>query len=409
MLSRLKSPEITEDGSGGDLAALEALIIDNHDLAELDQLLAGFNLFEALGNTRREERHSDFLAFLMDPSQPHGLDETFLRAFVQVALEDEPKKPSKLKRIDAALFDLSEARVEREWNRIDILVRSDAEGFILLIENKVDTDEHSDQLRRYVDLIYSRYPGWRVLPVFLTRDGHAGSHPAYHSVSYADVHGILEGLLEHQRSSLPSDVEVVVRHYVEMLERHIMEDTRIAELARKIYARHARALDIIFEHRPDALDLIRQEIQNLIEDHQGLRLVYSSKSLIHFVPTAWDEIPRLHEGGDGTWFKSPALVRFEFKVHGGLSLHLQLGPGEQTTRTLVYDESKAKKHKSVFGTCSKTLSGKFCRIWQMPFFSKKEDADLSVDEKITRLHDRWVAFVGGDLPKLTEVLIQALE
>jgi hypothetical protein len=63
-----------------DREALESLVIDNPDLERLEALLDRFNLFEALGIVRQELRHSDLLAFILDPRQPHGLGDAFLKA-----------------------------------------------------------------------------------------------------------------------------------------------------------------------------------------------------------------------------------------------------------------------------------------------------------------------------------------
>lgn len=41
-------------------------LINSDDLKQLETLLAGFNIFEALRAVRQELRHSDFLAFLLD-------------------------------------------------------------------------------------------------------------------------------------------------------------------------------------------------------------------------------------------------------------------------------------------------------------------------------------------------------
>lgn len=51
---------------------LEAFVVENPELEELEALLSQFNLFEAIGAVRMEVRHSDFLAFLLDPSQKHS-------------------------------------------------------------------------------------------------------------------------------------------------------------------------------------------------------------------------------------------------------------------------------------------------------------------------------------------------
>jgi hypothetical protein len=391
-----------------DLAALATLVVDNQDLAELEQLLAGFNLFEALGNTRREERHSDFLAFLLNPMQPHGLGDSVLRAFIQVAIVAETEQPSTIQRIDAALYDLAEARVEREWSRIDILVTYEAEKFVLLIENKIDTDEHSNQLQRYLDVVRSRFADWNVLPVFLTRDGHTPSHPSFHPVSYRNVYEILRRMLERQHASMSSDIEIAIRHYCEMLERHILDDTRIAELARKIYQRHQRALDLIYEHRPDEQELLQQAIVAMIENDTRVRLVFSSKNNIQFVPIAWDSFSSLRKGGDGTWLKQSELLRFEFKPQNGLSLHLIIGPAQTNRiRAQLYTESGRPEHASLFKNRGKILYAKHCQIWRStPIISKAEETELTIDEKIEKLKEGWESLSKKTLPRLFDVFSQ---
>jgi hypothetical protein len=66
-----------------DRQALEALVVDNADLERLESLIAQFNIFEAVGVERQELRHSDFLSFLLDPRQSHGLGDSFLRRLLQ--------------------------------------------------------------------------------------------------------------------------------------------------------------------------------------------------------------------------------------------------------------------------------------------------------------------------------------
>ena len=59
---------------------LEKFIIENVELENLESLLAQFNIFESIGAVKQELRHSDFLSFLLDPSQNHGLGDLFLKA-----------------------------------------------------------------------------------------------------------------------------------------------------------------------------------------------------------------------------------------------------------------------------------------------------------------------------------------
>ncbi|MEX0268749.1 PD-(D/E)XK nuclease family protein [Leptolyngbyaceae cyanobacterium UHCC 1019] len=61
-----------------DRGFLERFIVDNDDLEKLESLVNQFNIFEAIGVTRQELRHSDFLAFLLNPTQSHQLGDRYL-------------------------------------------------------------------------------------------------------------------------------------------------------------------------------------------------------------------------------------------------------------------------------------------------------------------------------------------
>ena len=118
------------------LQALQAFTdtVQNPDLPRLETLLSRFNLFEAVGAVRHELRHSDFLAFLLDPSRTHGLGPAFLHRFLEAAL-------------DLDSVDFGRAYVLREWHHSDILIVDEASRFAVIIENKIGTGEHSDQVQ----------------------------------------------------------------------------------------------------------------------------------------------------------------------------------------------------------------------------------------------------------------------
>jgi hypothetical protein len=79
------------------LKALEALECDASLLA-LDS--NQFNLFEAIGLERQELRHSNFLAFLLDPNSSHR----FMGRFTEILLTEIANSPEGKKREIGALF-----------------------------------------------------------------------------------------------------------------------------------------------------------------------------------------------------------------------------------------------------------------------------------------------------------------
>ena len=67
--------------------------------------------------------NSRFLSFLLDPNQPHGLGDAFLRRFLQSAVSGSPS--AVVTPIELSLWSLDGTSVLREWNRIDIFLLDD--------------------------------------------------------------------------------------------------------------------------------------------------------------------------------------------------------------------------------------------------------------------------------------------
>jgi PD-(D/E)XK nuclease superfamily len=269
--------------SSADRKALEALLIDNQDLIRLEGLLDQFNIFEALGVVRQELRHSDFLAFLLDPRQNHSLEDIFVKQLLQKALLAAEDIDIPITPLDLDIWDLRQAYVQREWLNIDILLLDDKYKLALIIENKIGSKEHSKQLQRYYKDIQRHYPNYSIVGLYLTPEGDQPTENTYISVSYNLICTILEDLVKSRGSTLKTEVLIVINHYTSMLRRHIVSDSEIADLCRSIYFKHQRALDLIYEHRPDRQTTIQKELENLIQQQNNFQLVSSSKTDICFI------------------------------------------------------------------------------------------------------------------------------
>jgi len=71
-------------------AALERFVVENEDLLALEERIGRFNIFDALGVVRAEIRHSNFLAWLLDPLESHGQGALFLKALLMDLLRHTP-------------------------------------------------------------------------------------------------------------------------------------------------------------------------------------------------------------------------------------------------------------------------------------------------------------------------------
>ena len=66
--------------------------------------------------------------------------------------------------------EVTSIEIGTQVDRIDVLARINDEnekGVLLLIEDKVGSDEHSNQIERYIETAKAKYPGRCIVPVFL--------------------------------------------------------------------------------------------------------------------------------------------------------------------------------------------------------------------------------------------------
>ena len=68
---------------------LQEFLLDIECLDELLPWTGKFNLFDVLKVSRTEIRHSNMLAWLMDPNENHGLGDAFLKGILRRLMEND--------------------------------------------------------------------------------------------------------------------------------------------------------------------------------------------------------------------------------------------------------------------------------------------------------------------------------
>lgn len=316
--------------------ALTNLIISNPDLDRLESMLSELNLFEAIGVIRQELKHSTLLAFLLSPNEKHGLGDCFLRKLLSTAIARA--KISPLSALEINLADLSDVEVRREWRYIDLLIYSPRNRWVIAIENKVDSGERPNQLKNYEHVVETEFSNCEKKAfLYLTRGGDEASQENWRSLSYGTIADILENITAEHSLSISNDVRMLVRHYINLIRRHLVNDSEIAQLCRKIYRQHHQALNLIYEHRPDLQLEIADFLKTLIEETEGIEQEDSNKFFIRCVPTDWDKLS-LQKTCNVPWTNSHRLVMFEFFNYADrLEFKLTIGPGEYANKKAIYD------------------------------------------------------------------------
>jgi hypothetical protein len=191
-----------EPKEGEDKEKLLTELVMDPDFHDLKRQIGEFNILEALGVRRQELRHSDFLAFLLNPTDRHGQGDYFLKRFLQeVLLAAEPAQDAVVSPVELDIWSLVGTQVHRELHNIDVLLVDEAHALAVIIENKIGTGEHTNQLARYRDAVITHFPQCtKILGIYLTPGGIRPSlHEHYLSASYTLLHDLLEDVVKDSR------------------------------------------------------------------------------------------------------------------------------------------------------------------------------------------------------------------
>lgn len=379
-------------------------LLDDGDFWVVRERMSRFNLFEAMGAVTGELRHSNFLAHLLSPGRPHGLGSAPLQAVLRRVVESMTREGRPVSTVELLVGDLDNAVVHRERDSIDLLVELDTLELVVVIENKIRAKAGEGQLARYREVVEARYPTWRRLLVFLTPDGHPPDDQAYTSLSYVALAEILDRVVAGRPEG--DATALIVRHYVDMLRKNIVEDEHLRSLAAKLYERHAEALDFIFASRPRAtglIDVVAQQVRGcdgLLVDSEGV-------STLRFAPETWDA-GLSFRADSSEWSKTGRGILFEVKTYpakpGRLNVSLIVGPGGQERRRAIYEAARARPE--LFVGLVKPMGMKWVTIFSRDLLTPERAAKMSAEQQANNLRLAWSEFQAEVLPGLIEAVLE---
>src|SRR5882724_5813085 len=193
--------------------------MQKHNVVEAptEDAFARFNIFRALSVERREKILSNFLVWLLNPSETHGQGDLFLRAFVDAVDQNLPRNERIVRRRSKTTKLFQGAQVYREFNRVDVLIVL-PRGVIVAIENKVGAKESLRQLSEYAYLTRLNFPNCRHVFVYLTVNGGTPSDPCWCACSHHQVMRAIAVALDNVVDNTPKEIRTFIKHYVNWVE-----------------------------------------------------------------------------------------------------------------------------------------------------------------------------------------------
>lgn len=369
----------------GDSAELERFVVDNDDLLRLEAIIGTFNIFDALRIERTEIRHSNFLAWLLNPSESHGQGDLFLKPLLMDLLKRTPTAQRPLGPLDLDGLDLSQVEIRREWKSIDLLIESKSPAFVIAIENKVDSGEHSDQLQRYETIVAQEFPNVRALHVFLTPDGDDASDEDWVSYSYGDIFRAFNRVRLAAKGSLGSDVAVFLDHYLNLIGSRFMENKDIEDLCKRIYVNHRRAVELLIEHVSTPASGVNAAVEKYFRADEKAWTVFRVRNkMVYFVPTAWIGHVCTADGEQAPGIPCPIYLE---TAAGKRSLRVRwvVGPGPDPVARKALIEHLILSKDLALTPQRKQITDLWTRVWASKVMEWEEDQIPEEEEVVQKL------------------------
>jgi hypothetical protein len=271
-------------------------LINDLDFDKIELELKTPNIFQILNISRTEIKHSNFLSWLFDPNGNHGLGKLLLVKFLREIAASEIA--SDLDELEIEELNYYNVELRREWKNIDLLIIF--ENLVVCIENKVDSQDHSNQLSKYRLIINETFKNHKKVFVYLNPNGEepieSNERSYYASYSYSNIINHIEKVLQIHGNSLNIGVNHYISDYLKTIKRELMQNDNMNDLANKIYKNHKELFDFVFENKSD----FATELYPIFEKHvknSGWVVGSKNKGFIRFLTKELDPIiPRKGHG-----------------------------------------------------------------------------------------------------------------
>jgi len=382
-----------------DIQALERFVLNNPELEKLENLLSQFNIFETLDIVKAEIRHSNVLAWLLNPNANHGLGSYFVKSFLKYLIsKNKESLDPKISLFDFEIFDLSSLEIRREWQNIDLLLILENEKYVITIENKVDSSEHGDQLQRYQNIIESEFRDYKKIYVYLSPEEATPSEDNWITFNYKIICNLLSDIIKNKKDIMNEYVLNFISHYITILRRYIVSGSEVERICKQIYKKHQQALDLIFQYKPDLQQEIKEHLESIMKESDATIEDISTKTYIRFTtPTLDNLIERKSEG----WTQTKRILLFELdNSENRLLLKLIIGPGDNNYRNRLLEFFR--RDQKFYKRAHLELRKMYHTVHTKEFLGKSDYENNESEDLKSKIGEKFNKFIKGDLEKINK-------
>lgn len=204
------------------------------------------NCFTIMGDKRREEWHSSFVCWLLDPKQNHKLSSFPIEKFLE--LVESKKADLKIDKTDIADIKFDTEHYIDSKRRIDIFGKS--RSLLLVIENKIKSEEHNLQSNDYYEYGEKNYKDkqrcYILLKAYPTTEL---DNENFIPITYQELFDyVIKPALEKSQELKLEDTHRVLEQYSLDISNPFTVSSFVnaqKDISEKIYRKHTEILELI--------------------------------------------------------------------------------------------------------------------------------------------------------------------
>lgn len=345
------------------------------------------NIFEILGMSNLEIKHSKFLAYLFDKNINGDIGSVILEKVLKLCQfqldgRDEYNGISLIESIDSK----RDIEISRENLNIDIMIKVKGE-YIVLIENKIWASEHGKQLFKYANIVREKlknnnegFENYRCLEpicIFLTPDGRRPINAQdnnWISLGYNMIFDILHNYMVKNKKlcdSLEEKQKILIGDYIDLLRERIMNKDQ--EEIKKLWNiftienEKKKAMEQIIDYMPN-YKVREKVITKTMEESNLYKFPNSNTAFINFTSVELRNL--LKEKG-----LDESFVYFQLcnNASSNPTVYTYLGASKENNRKNMQKfYSEFNKNKNIKGVEQDRSLGLSFKIYNYKEYEKQE-------------------------------------
>lgn len=317
------------DDIPSEIKILDQMIAESSEFKKLSSSLSGFNLWELFNIETAESFNEKMLLWLLNENESHNLGDFFLRRWLILVLHKDLNSKRRYKRplnalnieyarvVDSSIESQKMIQINGRTRFLDLFIDLKTlrqEDWVIIIEIKVGTHDHENQLSDYRQWLKETYPNHKKLTIFLYDENLKQQPPDdedryWLKTTFSDVRNVIKEALNEKQGLIPFREESFIEQYMENLPPLAPEgkSENLAELTHKLFGNYSKGIQYANDankKEDDELDSWQIHAKHFVRERKKEFLLLEKQDEYRFVRNELVSILKSKE-----WFPETSNIR----------------------------------------------------------------------------------------------------